>query len=95
MSYGNIVRNLCLWNGPHDRRTDGFSNVCINKCTTYLSFWSKYERRLKLYLKLYPKLWISDILQTQNEWYIDIAINDDGPMEEYSRMLAIMYTGQA
>jgi len=42
-----------------------------------------------------PKLWIGDILQTQNQWYIDIAFNDDGPTEEYSRMLAMMYTGQA
>ena len=27
-----------------------------------------------------PKLWIGDISQTPNRWYINIAINDDGPI---------------
>ena len=35
-------------------------NVCINKCTTYFSFWSKYECRPKLYR--YSKV--------LNRWYI-------------------------
>jgi len=42
MSYGNIVRKLCLWNGPLE---------CSSKVHTWIWWW---ERKATVLLYVYP-----------------------------------------
>ena len=56
---------------------NGFRNFCINKMHKLFQFLVKVSVGLNCIDS--PKFWIGHISKALNRWYIDIAINDDGP----------------